>query len=166
MSRWSAQGHSWRHFLYPNSLKGNISLINCPIALKRCSLDLIHICSSCEWGQIMTRHEFLEARCSRKGQKYTLLLDGGLVKGYPLRIWVIIDIASRQRRLGCPVIMILKQSAESLDGVSLPPITNNGKVGNLVLCLHSRCFGSCFNVIFFMYLASSGFSFKPIATSS
>ena len=28
---------------------------------------------------------------SRNGQKYNLLQDGGLVKGYPWRIWVIID---------------------------------------------------------------------------
>ena len=40
---------------------------------------------------------------SRKGQMYTLLLDGGLVKRYPWRIWVIIDAshpACHKRRLG------------------------------------------------------------------
>ena len=40
------------------------------------------------------------------------------------------------------------------------------KVGNQVLCPHSRCFGSYFDVICSMYLVSSGFSFKPISSSS
>ena len=31
---------------------------------------------------------------------------------------------------------------------------------------HSRCFGSYFDVIFLMYLVSSGFSFKPTSSSS
>ena len=37
---------------------------------------------------------------------------------------------------------------------------------NQVLCPHSRCFGSYFDVIFLMYLVSSGFSFKPTSSSS
>ena len=32
---------------------------------------------------------YSDPKCSRKGQKYTQLLDGSLVKGYPWRIWVI-----------------------------------------------------------------------------
>ena len=35
-----------------------------------------------------------------------------------------------------------------------------------LLCPHSRCFGSYFDVIFLMYLVSSGFSFKPTSSSS
>ena len=31
------------------------------------------------------------ANLTPKGEKYALLLDGGLVIGYPRRIWVIID---------------------------------------------------------------------------
>ena len=42
----------------------------------------------------------------------------------------------------------------------------NGKVGNQVICPHSRCFGSYFDVVFLMYLVSSGFSFKPTSSSS
>ena len=42
-------------------------------------------------------------RSSRKGQQYSLLLDGGLAKWSPWRIWVIIDAphpACRTRQLG------------------------------------------------------------------
>ena len=42
------------------------------------------------------------------------------------------------------------------------------KLGNWVICPHSRCFASHFDVIFFYvrYLVSSGFSFKPTSSSS
>ena len=45
-------------------------------------------------------------------------------------------------------------------------VPNNGKVGNRVLCPHSRCFGSYFDVIVLMYIVSSSFSFKPTSSSS
>ena len=59
----------------------------------------------------------------------------------------------------------------TLQGVTTLPVSesavpNNGKVGNPVLCSHSRCFGCYFDVIFLMYLVSSGFSFKPTSSSS
>ena len=44
------------------------------------------------------------------------------------------------------------------------PLT--AKVGIKFLCSHSRRFGSYFDVIFLMYLVSSGFSFKPTSSSS
>ena len=47
---------------------------------------------------------------------------------------------------------------------SAVPIT--AKVWIKFLCPHSRCFGSYFDVIFLMYLVSSGFSFKPTSSSS
>ena len=43
---------------------------------------------------------------------------------------------------------------------------NNGKVGIKFLCPHSWCFGSYFDVIFLISLASSSFSFKPTSSSS
>ena len=42
----------------------------------------------------------------------------------------------------------------------------NGSSRTQYLCPHSRCFGSYFDVIFLMYLVSSGFSFKPTSSSS
>ena len=50
--------------------------------------------------------------------------------------------------------------------VSESAVPNNGKVGNQVLCPHSRCFRAYFAVIFLMYLVSSGFSLKPTSSSS
>ena len=43
--------------------------------------------------------------------------------------------------------------------------SNDGKVWNKILCPHSLCFGSDFDVILLMYLVSSGFSFKPNTSS-
>ena len=56
--------------------------------------------------------------------------------------------------------------SQDLPGSDSPPIPesavpNNNKVGNQVLCPHSRYFGSHFDLIFLMYLVSSVFSFKP-----
>ena len=45
-------------------------------------------------------------------------------------------------------------------------VPNNGKVENPVLFPHSPCFGSHFDVIVLMYLVSSGFSSKPLSSSS
>ena len=45
----------------------------------------------------------MKKKIAPKGEKYALLQDGGLVKGYPWRIWVIIGTphpACRRRRLG------------------------------------------------------------------
>ena len=50
--------------------------------------------------------------------------------------------------------------------VSESAVPSNGKVGNHVICPHSRCFGSYFDVVFLMYLVSSGFSFNPTSSSS
>ena len=50
--------------------------------------------------------------------------------------------------------------------VSVSAVPNNGIVRNQFICLHSRCFWSYFDVIFPMYLVSSGFSFKSIPSSS
>ena len=50
--------------------------------------------------------------------------------------------------------------------ISESAVPDNGAVGNPVLCPHCRCFGSYFDVIFLMYLVSSGFSFKPTSSSS
>ena len=70
---------------------------------------------------------------SRKGQKNSLLLDGGLVKGYPLRIWVIIRTphhTCRKSNLGSggwSIINDLQTKRESLDwGLST---TNSPVVG-------------------------------------
>ena len=55
----------------------------------------------------------------------------------------------------------------TLQGVTTLPVpksavSNNDKIGHKVLCPH---FGSYFDVIFLMYLVSSGFSFKPTSSS-
>ena len=62
------------------------------------------------------------------------------------------------------------QDTPGSDEMTLPilgsAVPNNGKVGNKVLCPHSLCFGSNLDVIFLMYLVSSGNSFKPTSSST
>ena len=118
-----------------------------------------------------------------KVSKYTLLLNGGLVNGYPWRICVIINTAhpASSNKLGSPynqqsrgrwyTWVWIASPPRTLQGVTTLPtpksaVPDNAKVGNQVLCPHSRCFGSYFDVIFFMYLVSSGFSFKSTSSSS
>ena len=55
---------------------------------------------------------------------------------------------------------------QTLDHEIVPMMAINWDDVNSVLCPHSRCFGSYFDVIFLMYLVSSGFSFKPTSSSS
>ena len=122
-----------------------------------------------------------------RGKKYTVLQDGGLVKGYPWMIWLIIDTthpafresglvgawrvvyhkwsSNKARVLGlgspyhqqsrgrwCAWVWISPHPRTlhwvTTLSVSESAVLNNGKVGNQVLCPHSRCFGSYVDVIF------------------
>ena len=117
-----------------------------------------------------------EGLCSQKGQTYTLLLDGGLVKGCPWRIWVIIDTLTLHVVKGELVGLRLwyvndpQANQESLGETTLSvseyAVPNHGKVGNQVPCPHFRCFGSYFDVFCWMYPVYSGFSFNPTSSSS
>ena len=143
----------------------------------------------------------------RKRQRYTLLLDGGLIKGWAQRTagsslcamitklyhgiqkavhhfrfknveqHLLLGSGGNQNlRPSCrrpptrtfhTPVGILRLDAPALVWVRSP--NDGNKLGwswDEVLCPHSRCFGSYFDVIFCMYLVSSGFSFKPTSSSS
>ena len=55
--------------------------------------------------------------------------------------------------------------APALVESAVPMMAINWNEVNYVLCPHSRCFGSYFDVIFLMYLVSSGFSSKPTSSA-
>ena len=70
--------------------------------------------------------------------------------------WTGVSYCQQSRGRWCPWVWI-SPPPRTLQGVttlliSQSAVSNNGKVGNQVLCPHSRCFGSYLDVIFLMYL--------------
>ena len=118
------------------------------------NIDIIIVLVICVCYVLLSR--------SRKGQKYTLLLDGCLVKGYPWRIWVIIDtphpVCRKGNLVGAWRVVCYKWSSNksykdrgrwcswygfySLQkvttlSVSESAVPDNSKVANQVICPHS-----------------------------
>ena len=114
--------------------------------------------------------------CHRKGQKYTLLLEGGL-KRVPMEDLSNMEIITlhvlpkgakvypgRRSSKRVPVEDLGNNRLPSPSKIDEPALfqvrsPNEGKSWDKFLCPHSRCFRSYFDVIFLMYLESSVFWF-------
>ena len=94
----------------------------------------------------------------------TFLADLKYIKTYIGRTTVhVFAMLGLARGRWCTWVWI-SPSPRTFQGVTTLPISesaipNNGKVGNQVLCPHSRWFVSSFKLIFLMYLVSCGFFF-------